>query len=305
MSTEWNINSDIYDIVGSVNDLKKRYIEDEDETTALMAEERSLIAKNLFASLYKDENGDILPNEQIIKNFNQITFFSYCHGATEISYICMECLKQMQKHGISKDVAEDALGQMFNVSYSPDNITYIPSLRIFSEEDKMRSFGATSEKISSEHMFNIMEQVYPKTPHNGVYKADDYTAVLITSHIIKPDKNVVGGKSVPSFGDEHDILLIDRNKTWEPVESRISSFGDKVSQVAGYTLARSIANSIQNQHSNVLIPKPSIDEVILATRSILAETQKKEFYGIIKNIKESHGETTYDIPDELISHEPN
>ena len=33
MSTEWNINSDIYDIVGSVNDLKKRYIEDEDETT--------------------------------------------------------------------------------------------------------------------------------------------------------------------------------------------------------------------------------------------------------------------------------
>ena len=33
MSTEWNINSDIYDIVGSVKDVQKRYIEDEDETT--------------------------------------------------------------------------------------------------------------------------------------------------------------------------------------------------------------------------------------------------------------------------------
>ena len=31
--TDWNINSDIYDIVDSVNNLKKRYIADEDETT--------------------------------------------------------------------------------------------------------------------------------------------------------------------------------------------------------------------------------------------------------------------------------
>ena len=30
---EWNISTDIYDIVGSVNGLKQRYIEDEDETT--------------------------------------------------------------------------------------------------------------------------------------------------------------------------------------------------------------------------------------------------------------------------------
>lgn len=33
MSTEWNISTDIYNIVDSVNQLKKRYIEDEDETT--------------------------------------------------------------------------------------------------------------------------------------------------------------------------------------------------------------------------------------------------------------------------------
>ena len=32
-STDWNISSDIYDIVESVNKLKKKYIEDEDETT--------------------------------------------------------------------------------------------------------------------------------------------------------------------------------------------------------------------------------------------------------------------------------
>ena len=33
INESWNINTDIYDIVGSVNELKKRYIEDEDETT--------------------------------------------------------------------------------------------------------------------------------------------------------------------------------------------------------------------------------------------------------------------------------
>ena len=32
-TSEWNISSDIYDIVGSLEDLKRRYIEDEDETT--------------------------------------------------------------------------------------------------------------------------------------------------------------------------------------------------------------------------------------------------------------------------------
>ena len=32
-STDWSISSDIYDIVGAVDNLKKKYIEDEDETT--------------------------------------------------------------------------------------------------------------------------------------------------------------------------------------------------------------------------------------------------------------------------------
>ena len=31
--TEWSMNSDIYDIVDSIQDLQRRYIEDEDETT--------------------------------------------------------------------------------------------------------------------------------------------------------------------------------------------------------------------------------------------------------------------------------
>lgn len=31
--SEWKINSDIYDIIGSIKDIQKRYIEDEDETT--------------------------------------------------------------------------------------------------------------------------------------------------------------------------------------------------------------------------------------------------------------------------------
>ena len=32
-TTDWNINSDIYDIVDTVHNVQKRYIEDEDETT--------------------------------------------------------------------------------------------------------------------------------------------------------------------------------------------------------------------------------------------------------------------------------
>ena len=32
-NSDWNINSDIYDIASNINDLQKRYIEDEDETT--------------------------------------------------------------------------------------------------------------------------------------------------------------------------------------------------------------------------------------------------------------------------------
>ena len=33
MATDWNINSDIYDIMQSIKNVQKRYIEDEDETT--------------------------------------------------------------------------------------------------------------------------------------------------------------------------------------------------------------------------------------------------------------------------------
>ena len=32
-ATNWNISTDIYDIVGQIDNLKKRFIEDEDETT--------------------------------------------------------------------------------------------------------------------------------------------------------------------------------------------------------------------------------------------------------------------------------
>ena len=33
MATEWSMNSDIYDIMSSIKNVQKRYIEDEDETT--------------------------------------------------------------------------------------------------------------------------------------------------------------------------------------------------------------------------------------------------------------------------------
>ena len=32
-TTDWNINSDIYDIMENIKSLQKRYIEDEEETT--------------------------------------------------------------------------------------------------------------------------------------------------------------------------------------------------------------------------------------------------------------------------------
>jgi len=282
--------------------------ENKDAISRLTTEERDLIAKNLLVSMCKDENGNILPNDQIIKNFNQVTFFSWCHGGTEGAYIFWSAFNQMKELGIDEDVAGKACNQMFGVSYSPDDVTSMPSLRIFSENDKMRYTGCTTEEVSATHMSNLFQEKYPKSPHNGIYKADDVTAVLITSHVVRPktDENgkILRNIDGPIFKDEHDAFLINRDENWRPTAENISSYGDKVSQVAGYTLANSIANSIQNQDSDTFIPKPTIDEVISDARDILAETQKSAFYEIIKNIKEEHGMSTEDIPEELLQ-DPN
>lgn len=245
--------------------------EERDSKGYLTKNEKLHFVSNMFLPLCVDEKGSILPKEQIIKNFNQISFFSHCYGAKEISSIVGVTYKEMLKMGIEDEVANDAIDQMFSVSYAPYQNVGIPSLQVISMKDRIMLFGPKGSKVVGRFLAN--ETGGETCGGTVAFKEDDYTATVLVSGLVKENLN------------EHPIEHICRNENWEYINNESVEYGDEVSQVMGYALASSVANSIQNQNSNNFISKPSVEEILEGAKSILGETQSDVYESSIESIK--------------------
>ena len=255
-----------------------RFGEKDFGSSFLTHKERNEIIDNLFMPLCLNTDGKPLPKEEIIKNFNKITFFSHCHGSAETSMLVSRTLNKMLNMGIDMVTTNAALGQMFSVSYAPWEECGIPSLQVVPMKDEVLVGGPDYSDIA--HRFLIDRYFGDRNLGEGTvaYKENSLTINVLVSSMT----NLVQ--------DEHAINTTSRDENWR-YERADSIYGDEVSKVLGNALANSIANSIQNQYSDTFTPKASLDEVLEETKSILGETQNSNFEYSIQNIKRDFGYT--------------
>ena len=250
-------------------------------TSALTTEEVAELAMNIFTPLYMDGRGCILSKEQMLKNFNQITFFSYCHGATEVDKIICQAQQNMIFYGIDKQTIDEVFGQIFSVSYAPERRVSCPGLQIISEKDLTLPSGPARSCITNE--FLDKRQLYRNNGGVGfennyqgngtvAFKEDNDTISIIVTELTH------------NLTDEHDINLIARDDNWRIKGDNIA-YSDEVSQAISVALSYSIARGIQNQKSDVFIPKLTVDEILQKVQSILGKTQNEKFTNAVKTIQ--------------------
>ena len=252
--------------------------------------EKTNFVNNIFMPLCKDEKGKILPKQQILKNFNQITFFAHCNGAHEVSSLVGRTFRQMRKEGIDYITSDEAIDQMFAVSYAPNIKCGCPNLQVIPMRDILLRTGAEDSCISKQFISKRLE-ARDYSRGTVAYKEDDITVSVLVSGMLKHHL------------DEHPISYASRDEDWKYMYASRGDYGDEVSQVMGYALASSVANSIQNQTSDEFIPKPSIDKVLEDTRNILGESQNPDFEEIINQIIKK--EASYELNDSEILNDSN
>lgn len=248
---------------------------------SLTKEERSELVKSLFVPLFADDKSETLPREEIIRNFNQITLFAHCQGSVEVANILGEIYFEMSKCGITENTINEALDQMFAVSYAPMQQCICPTLQVVPMKDDLLRSGPLNTPITNALVIGKQTDKF-NVKGNIAFKEDDYTISVLSS------------KMTLIYSNEHSILTAKRDENWRIKEEPI--YGDEVSQVMGNALSRSIANSIQNQDGGRFIPKPSIDVILEETKSILADTQNDKFESALQEVKEELGYVSSEEP---------
>lgn len=250
------------------------------ETSSLTGVETAELALNIFAPLYMDEMGKILPKEQMLRNFNQITFFSHCWGAAEIEKIILQARQNMRAIGISEKVIDDAFGQVFSVSYAPWQCVSCPGLQVIPEKDLTITNGPGWSKISCDFLNkrfmhrNSGGHIFEEYKGEGTvaFKENEKTVSVIVSNMTQ------------NLLDEHDVDLVKRDTKWR-IDGEDIMYRDDVSKAMGVALSYSIASGIQNQRSSTFIPKLTPDEILQKVQSILGVTQNDKFADAIKIIQ--------------------
>ncbi len=240
------------------------------ETGSISETDYSQLLRSIFQPLYLNEKGRPYPREQILKNFNLITFFSHCYGATVVSTLIEKTRENMRGFGIDAQTIDDALGQVFAVNYAPWQSVPCPNLQVISEKDITLPSGPVRSKITCEF---LEDRFFHRCNGEGTvaFKENDNTISLIASRLTRKEQ------------DEHSISFIERDGNWRIWEDDVL-YGDDVSKAMGVALVYSIASGIQNQRSASFTPKLGVDEVLHKVQSILGATQNVDFADAIEQI---------------------
>lgn len=252
----------------------KNYNDSEDGTGSLTKHEAIELAKSIFEPFYLDEKGRIRPEAEILRNFNQVTFFAHCHGAREVTNLILYTTRNMLDIGIARKTVDAAIGQIFAVSYAPIVTMPCPNLQVITERDGMLFGAPLFSNLANQFLDNRHKQE-SESKGTVVFKEDANTISLIVT-------NMTQHKEV-----EHPIVNIQRDNRWQMQETD-TAYGDVVSQAMGVVLSYAIANSLKNQHSSTWTPRPTIDFMLKKVQSILGETQNPVFAQQIATIQDNN-----------------
>ena len=218
---------------------------DGSDTGELKNEDVNNIVNNVLFPLCVDKDGSALPIDSVCKNLSAVTFFSYCLGDSQVYEICDNLNgRLLNELGFSGEETDIILGAMMNVSYSPYHHLRSLTPRVFAMSDKDKTNATAIWQRDIEFVDN---EIITKV-HNPSYK------------VYFPEIGIYTRELSPKYNDEHEVSIIQRDSNWRSVEN--SKNADCVSQMMGYALARSVANSINNFNSDTYIPKIPMEQLL-------------------------------------------
>ena len=252
--------TDRVDIVGFKYAKKKQ----ESETGGLTAEFIESLVEETLLPLFMDDNGDRLSLDQARQNMSQITFFTYCAGAQELSSIMRRLNYELSALGYRK-FERDLIGNSsMNVSFAPlDNTqNFVPSIRVISAQDEMvgedLSIMFTRSELKALDGVHIRKDAVGKIYGSDMSSAPAGGINIITSSLVNASS---------TNGNDHYSSIVARDADWGISEfirdgkAFRSSNADCVSQMMAWALCRAVENSEANYYSDRYIPNGFYDEL--------------------------------------------
>lgn len=271
-------DSNLYSTYRHIDVLGFVYGRDSEKQTAgsFNNDEISKIVDNLLMPLCIDNNGKLLPVEKTAKNFSLITFFTHCHGAKEVNNLMSNLNQKLEAKGYSSEDIKFIMSQSFQFSYSPlvsDN--WLPTVRVDSFCD---SFNYGLAKLYRDTYYHALNGVAVKHDKAGFFRKNPYpwtrqeTISIFTSKLV----NVPEGYNGTNVVDEHSIRYLERDENWAIGKNAFNAKNaNVVSMMAGYSVARAVANSLENSTSEKLVPKIPLTSLAQELQSVL-ETYSQE-----------------------------
>lgn len=252
--------TDRVDIVG-FKYAKKR---EDSETGGLTPEFIESFIEETLLPLFVDANGERLSLDQARKNMSQITFFTYCAGAQELSSIMRRLNYELSALGYRK-FERDLIGNSsMNISFAPlDNTqNFVPSVRVLSMDDDV--VGTDIGLMLSENERKELDGVeLRKDPVGKIYGTEMNLAPAGGINIIT--SSLVNASS--ANGNDHYSSIVARDADWSVSEfvrdgrAFRSGNADCVSQMMAWSLCRAVENSEANYYSDKYIPNGFYDEL--------------------------------------------
>ncbi|MBQ9792789.1 MAG: hypothetical protein IJW32_03510 [Clostridia bacterium] len=221
------------------------------------------LVDNVFVPLAVNENYERLSVEQAQRNFNQVTFFSHCYGATVVNQLISFLFLRMQSFGYSNQEILNIQKQITSISYAPmEEICNVSSIYALSAHDMVVEVPKYASKGFRE-VYESYRDGDIAFDGNYLFQEDENTIVLFTSNMNKGPVS------------EHTLSLIERGEDW-----RYTTLNDDnanaVSQILGYAMAESVACGLQNRDSQTFIPKPTLSETLESCQSILSDFKQSD-----------------------------
>lgn len=222
----------------------------------LSTQDIELFVDNILMPLCKNkETDEILPVLEGCKNLSLITFFTFCHGSTEVYNIMDKFNERLLEKGVSEQDIKVLKKSLFEVNYAREceNIA-CPQVFLTSTGD---AFG------------NVFNFWYFGGDDDYYLKSDQYAIVcdkpgqFCGKYWIRPENKPFGsisivagsilkGESKENLGDvvneEHNIGFFKEVKNG--LHPRLSEEGKVLRRAMAISLKRRVENSVLNQNSN-------------------------------------------------------
>lgn len=223
---------------------------------AFSDEEVDEFAEKVLLSLCVDEKGEPYPLDKCCKNLSKVTFFTFCHGSTEVEKIIERLDDKLQSKGFTEEQISQANGSLIDINYDSEcpstscpKIEFSPNScaggsmickRIFDDEDVTLS----SVMVVHDNPGHLGHGPVP-------YRRDCDQITFVSDSILKQRKKEVFDSFPQDM--EHNVGYFKANSDGS-LNENLSEQGKVLRQAMQMSLAARLENSIENSQADNYIP---------------------------------------------------